>query len=47
MGEPSVDADADTVEEMIREGRQVSDALARAELRHRFEIYSERNELSG
>lgn len=47
LGEPSVDADADTVEELIRDGRQVSDALASADVRHRFEIYSERDELAG
>lgn len=45
LGDPSVDADADTVEELIREGRLVSDALARAGVRHRFEIYNDRDEL--
>jgi hypothetical protein len=47
LGEPAVDADADTVEELMREGRLVSDALARAGLRHRFEIYNDRDELCG
>lgn len=39
LGDPQVDADADTVEDMVRDGQVVSDALARAGLRHRFEIY--------
>jgi len=47
LGDPTVDADADTVEELMREGRMVSDALARAGVRHRFEIYNDRNELCG
>ena len=44
---PSVDADADSVEDMMRDSRLVSDALSRAEIRHRFEIYNEHNQLSG
>lgn len=47
VGDPSIDADADTVEEMLREGRIVSDAFARAGIRHRFEIYNDRDDLSG
>src|SRR5207253_2366023 len=47
LGEPTVDADADTVEAMMREGRLVSQALAGAGVRHRFEIYDDRNELLG
>ena len=47
LGDPRVDADADTVEDMIREGRLVSDALARSGIRHRFEIYNVGNQLSG
>jgi hypothetical protein len=46
LGDPTVDADADTVEELMREGRMVSDALALAGVRHRFEIYND-NELCG
>src|SRR5262249_35174815 len=42
LGDPAIDADADTVEDMIREGGLVSDALARAGIRHRFEIYDDR-----
>jgi hypothetical protein len=47
LGNPSIDADADTVEDLMREGRLVSDALARAGVRHRFEIYNDSHELSG
>ncbi len=39
LGDPSIDADADTVGEMMREARLVSDALARAGVKHRFEVY--------
>lgn len=47
LGDPTVDADANTVEDMMREGGLVSDALARAGARHRFEVYNDGNELSG
>lgn len=47
LGDPTVDADADDVDDLMREGRLVSDALARAGLRHRFEVYDDNNELSG
>jgi len=47
LGGPTVDADAETVEELMREGRLVSDALARAGVRHRFEIYDDRDALCG
>jgi hypothetical protein len=47
LGDPTVDADADTVEEMMREGRLVSNALARAGIRHRFEIYADHDEVAG
>ncbi len=41
LGDPQVEADADTVAEMMREGQLVSDALARAGIRHRFEIHDD------
>jgi hypothetical protein len=47
LGDPAIDADAETVEDMICEGRLVSEALARAGIRHRFEIYDERDDMSG
>ena len=47
LGDPTIEADADSVEDMMIEGRLVSDALARAGIRHRFEIYDDRDELAG
>ena len=47
LGDPSIDADTDTVEELTREGRLVSEALARAGVRHRFGIYDDQGKLSG
>jgi hypothetical protein len=47
LGDPAIEAGADTVEDMIREGQLVSDALSRAGIRHRFEIYTDGNELAG
>jgi hypothetical protein len=46
LGEPVIDADADTLEELTRDARLVSDALTRAEIRHRFEIYAAADALS-
>jgi hypothetical protein len=37
--EPTIDADADSIEEMKREAAIVSQALISAEIKHRFEIY--------
>jgi hypothetical protein len=45
--EPSVDADAGSLGELTRDGTLVSDALARAGIRHRFELYNGRNEMVG
>ena len=47
VSEPQIDADADSVEAMLQEGKLVSDALARAAVRHRFEIYDARGDLAG
>lgn len=41
VGDPSIDADADTPAEMIRDARIVSSALAKAGVRHRFGIYDD------
>ena len=41
LGEPQLDADADSVEDMVRNARRVSEALARAGIRHQFEIYDD------
>lgn len=47
LGEPSIDADAASLDEMMRDGKLVSDALARAGIRHRFELYDAANEMVG
>lgn len=47
LGDPQIDADADSVEAMLADGKLVSDALARAGIRHRFEVYDDRDELAG
>jgi hypothetical protein len=47
LGHPAIDADADTVEQLVRDGRLVSEVLARAGVRHRFEIYDEHDDLMG
>jgi hypothetical protein len=47
LGDPVVDADADTVAEMIREGGLVSNALSLSGLKHRFEIYDDTDKLAG
>ena len=44
LGDPQIDADADSPEEMIRDGGLVSGALARAGIRHQFEIYDDDGE---
>jgi hypothetical protein len=47
LGDPIVDADADTVADMLHAGGRVSAALAHAGIRHRFETYDDCNKLSG
>jgi hypothetical protein len=47
LGPPDVDADADTVVEMLKDPERVSAALSRAKLVHRFEVYDEDQELVG
>lgn len=39
LGVPRIEADAESVERLILDAKLVSDALARATIRHRFEIY--------
>ena len=45
--EPSIDADAESLDAMLRDGALVSAALARAGIRHRFELYDAANEMVG
>lgn len=47
LGEPRIDADAGTAEEMRRDAKLVSDALARAGIKHRFEIHDSNDEMVG
>ena len=47
LGEPSIDADAETAAKMLRDAERVSSALSRAALVHRFEVYDEHNALVG
>ena len=44
LGDPIIGADAETTEQMALDGQLVSNALAAAGIKHRFEIYdNERN----
>jgi hypothetical protein len=48
LGQPIIDASAETVEGMMQDGRLVSQALARAGVKHRFEVYDDDgDELAG
>jgi hypothetical protein len=46
LGEPSIDADAETTERLIQDAQRVSGALATAGIRHRFEVYDGNDELA-
>ena len=45
LGEPSIDADSDCADNMTREAKLVSDALIKAGIVHRFEIYDHRDDM--
>jgi hypothetical protein len=47
LGDPQFDADASTLDRMLDDGGRVSAALASADIRHRFELYNERDEIVG
>jgi hypothetical protein len=47
LSPPAIDADAASEEDMLRETKQVSEALSRASISHRFEVYGANNELIG
>ena len=47
FGDPSFDADAESLTVMLNDARRVSSALTAAEVRHRFELYKDGNELVG
>lgn len=46
-GDPTVDADGPDLATLSKEAAQVSAALAQADVRHRFELYDERDEMVG
>jgi hypothetical protein len=47
LGDPSIDADADSSDHLLRDASRVSRALAEANIRHRFEIYDHNDVLAG
>ena len=47
LGDPQIEADTDTLEELLREAGLISAALTRAGVVHRFEIYDDDNEMCG
>ncbi|MBT5018250.1 hypothetical protein OAF98_05130 [Planctomicrobium sp.] len=47
LGEPQIDADASSLEKMLVDAGRVSTALISADIRHRFELYDELNEMVG
>ena len=46
-GDARIDADAESLATMMRDGKLVSDALGRANIRHRFELYEASNDMVG
>jgi len=47
LGDPQIDAEADSFEIMLREGGMVSKVLADAGIKHRFEIYNTEDNMVG
>ncbi|MBE7157693.1 MAG: hypothetical protein INR62_04540 [Rhodospirillales bacterium] len=47
LGHPSIDADAESLTELLREAGLVSAALAHADLVHRFELYDDLDVMVG
>lgn len=47
LGDPQFDACANTLEQMLDDGERVSAALASADIRHRFELHNNRDEMVG
>jgi hypothetical protein len=45
--EPTIYADADSLDEMMRDAQLVSAALTRGKVKHRFELYDSRNQMVG
>jgi len=47
LGDPVIDADAESVPELLAAARLVSDALAQAGIVHRFEVYDDDHQMAG
>lgn len=47
LGDPQLEADASSLERMLDDSGRVSTALASADIRHRFELYNDADELVG
>jgi hypothetical protein len=47
LSDPVIDADAETLTELLATARLVSEALAHAGVVHRFELYDDARELAG
>lgn len=47
LGPPQIDADAGTLHRMLEDGGRVSAVLSAVDIRHRFEIYNDTDELVG
>jgi len=45
LGDPVIDANAASPDALTWEARRVSEALARFDIRHRFELYDERDQM--
>jgi hypothetical protein len=43
LGPPCIEADADSLEEMLRAAQCVSEALSAAQIVHRFEVYNDKD----
>jgi hypothetical protein len=47
LGDPCIDADADSVPDLMRDAERVSLAISRAGLAHRLEVYDEQRMMVG
>lgn len=47
VGQPTIDADGNSLDAMLKDGNRVSAALASHGIRHRFEIYNSDGDMVG
>ena len=47
LGDPQIEADAESIDDLLRDAKRVSDALTANRIRHRFEIYADDHRLIG